>query len=133
MTYNNIGAEIREKSKHYDNKKAIYSKDVGQAVWKGITWKELNKQMQNLSKALLKFGIKTHDNIGIFADNMPEWIIADVAIVSIRAVSTPIYATNSQKEATYIMMMQKYQYCLSLGKINMIWQLKLVRPVTSLN
>lgn len=102
MTYNNIGAEIREKSKHYDNKKAIYSKDVGQAVWKGITWKELNKQMQNLSKALLKFGIKTHDNIGIFADNMPEWIIADVAIVSIRAVSTPIYATNSQKEATYI-------------------------------
>jgi len=45
MTYNNIGAEIREKSNHYKNKKAIYSKDEGQTTWKGITWNELNMQI----------------------------------------------------------------------------------------
>jgi long-chain acyl-CoA synthetase len=41
-------------------------------------------------------------NVAIFAENMPEWMIADLAIMSIRAVSVPIYATNSKKEAEYI-------------------------------
>ena len=50
----------------------------------------------------MNFGIKEQQNVAIFAQNMTEWIIADIAIMNTRAVTVPIYATNSTKETEYI-------------------------------
>ena len=97
-----IGIELREKVQQYQQKKVLYYKNEELNSWIGISWMELGIQVQNISKALLNFGIKEHQNIAIFAQNMPEWIIADLAILSIRSVVVPIYATNSKKEVEYI-------------------------------
>ena len=102
MNYTHIGEEIRKNASHFKNKDAIHYKDATSNSWSGITWTELGTSVENLSLALLNFGIKEQQNIGIFAENMPEWIIADLAILSIRSVTIPIYATNSKKEAEYI-------------------------------
>jgi len=102
MSEKHIGLEIRERVLQYQQKNAIYYKDIELNRWKGISWIELGNQVQQLSKALLNFGIKAQQNIGIFAENMPEWIISDISIMSIRAVTVPIYATNSKKEAEYL-------------------------------
>lgn len=97
-----IGIELREKVQQYQQKKVLYYKNDTSNSWVGISWNELGKQVQNISKALLNFGVKEKQNIAIFAQNMPEWIIADLAILSIRSVVVPVYATNSQKEVAYI-------------------------------
>ena len=55
-------------------------------------------QIQNVSKALINYGIKEREHIAIFSQNMPEWVISDLAIMGIRAITVPIYATNSKKE-----------------------------------
>jgi len=102
MSEKHIGLEIRERVLQYQQKNAIYYKDIELNRWKGISWIELGNQVQQLSKALINFGIEAKQNIGIFAENMPEWIIADISIMSIRAVTIPIYATNSKKEAEYL-------------------------------
>ncbi len=102
MSDKHIGIEIREKVQQYQQKKAIYYKNEKLNDWVGISWEEFGKQSQNVSRALLKFGIKEKDNVAIFSENSPEWIIADVGIMSVRAVTVPIYATNSKKEATYL-------------------------------
>jgi len=102
MDNNNIGIEIRNKVLQYQGKNAIYYKDHKLKTWVGISWTDFGAKIENLSKALLHFGIKEHQNVAIFAENMPEWIIADIAIMSIRAVSVPIFATNSKKEVEYI-------------------------------
>jgi len=102
MSEKHIGLEIRERVLQYQQKNAIYYKDIELNKWKGISWIELGNQVQLLSKALIKFGIEAQQNIGIFAENMAEWIIADISIMSIRAVTIPIYATNSKKEAEYL-------------------------------
>jgi long-chain acyl-CoA synthetase len=102
MSEKHIGIEIREKVQQYQHKKAINFKNKKLNEWVGISWNEFGKQNQNVSRALLKFGIKEKDNVAIFSENMPEWIIADIGIMSIRAVTVPIYATNSKKEAAYI-------------------------------
>jgi len=102
MEDNHIGIEIRNKVLQYQGENSIYYKDNKLNTWVGISWTDFGDKIQNLSKALLNYGIKEHQNIAIFAENMPEWIIADIAIMSIRGVTVPIYATNSQNEVEYI-------------------------------
>jgi len=102
MSYQHLVEDIKQNVQHWSSKKAIYFKNNTLNKWEGISWADFGSQIENLSKALINFGIKEHDNIGIFAENMPEWIIADVAIMGIRAVTVPIYATNSTKEVDYI-------------------------------
>ncbi|MDO9138091.1 MAG: long-chain fatty acid--CoA ligase [Lutibacter sp.] len=102
MNNNTIGLEIRQKVSQYKGENAIYYKDETLKTWVGISWTSFGEKIQNLSKALLQFGIKEQQNVAIFAENMPEWIVADVAIMSIRAVTVPIYATNSKNEVAYI-------------------------------
>lgn len=102
MYNNTIGLEIRQKVQQYQGKNAIYYKDNTLKTWVGISWTDFGEKIQNLSKALLQFGVKEHQNVAIFAENMTDWIVADIAIMSIRAVTVPIYATNSKDEVAYI-------------------------------
>ena len=129
MDNNHIGIEIRNKVLQYQGKNAIYYKDNKLKTWVGISWTDFGDKIQNLSKALLHFGIKEHQNVAIFAENMPEWIIADIAIMSIRAVTVPIYATNSRKEVEYIVndaeinlifvgCQEEYDKALQISKTN---------------
>ena len=100
MEYQDLGSNIRKKIKHYQNKNAVFYKTKSE--WHGISWKDLGDQMERISLALIQFGVNAQQNIAIYAQNMPEWIVADLAIMSIRAVTVPLYATNSAKEVEYI-------------------------------
>jgi len=102
MSTKHIGIEIRENGVKYRQKNAIFYKNSKLNSWEGISWTKFGNDIEKVSKALLNAGISAQQNVAIFAENMPEWIIADVAIMGIRAVTVPIYATNSKKEAEYI-------------------------------
>ncbi|SFS39231.1 AMP-dependent synthetase/ligase [Lutibacter maritimus] len=102
MITTHIGEEIRDKATKYQSENAIYYKNIELNTWVGISWLDFGKKIQDLSKALLNFGIQEHQNVAIFSENSPEWIIADIAIMSIRGITVPIYATNSKKEVEYI-------------------------------
>ncbi len=101
MEYQNLGSNIRKNIARYQHKNAVYYKSENK-TWQGISWIDFGLQIENISLALLQFGIQTQQNIAVYAQNMPEWIVADLAIMSIRAVTVPIYATNSTKEVEYI-------------------------------
>lgn len=102
MIQKHVGNEIRDKVAQYQFKKAIYYKDNSLNSWVGISWADFGESIQAVSKALLNFGIEAQQNVAIFSENSPEWMIADVAIMSIRAVTVPIYATNAKNEVEYI-------------------------------
>jgi len=102
MSYKHLGIEIKKNVLKYQQKNAIHYKDASTNKWVGISWESFGSQIKKVSKALINVGIKPQQNVAIFADNMPEWIIADVGIMSIRAVTIPVYATNSKKETAYI-------------------------------
>ena len=72
-------------------------------AWQGISWSEFGTQLDRLSLALLDHGIQVQDKIGIFANNMPNWTVADLASLQIRAVTVPIYPTNTASQAGYIL------------------------------
>tara|TARA_B100000809_G_scaffold252838_1_gene288012 strand:+ start:5316 stop:7112 length:1797 start_codon:yes stop_codon:yes gene_type:complete len=102
MTYKHLVTEIKQNVERFKTKKAIFFKIDEGNIWEGISWMDFGERIEKLSKALIGFGVKEQENIGIFAENMPEWIISDIAIMGIRAVTIPIYATNSKKETEYL-------------------------------
>ncbi|WP_025235484.1 AMP-dependent synthetase/ligase [Mannheimia sp. USDA-ARS-USMARC-1261] len=71
--------------------------------WVELNWVTLQKHIDELSYALLASGIEVQDKVAIFAQNMPRWTIADIGTMQIRAVSVPIYATNTAKQVEYIL------------------------------
>ncbi|MGF1697750.1 long-chain fatty acid--CoA ligase [Vibrio kyushuensis] len=74
---------------------------VGTA-WQGISWKQFGQQVDALSLALLAQGLRIQDKVGIYANNMPQWTMADFSALQTRAVSVPIYPTNTAAQASYI-------------------------------
>src|SRR5512145_1767674 len=91
---------IQESIKKFGDKTAMRYKEG--RLWKSVSYREFGEKIRATAKALLEEGIKEGDMVGIFSQNRPEWAIADFAILSIKAVSVPIYATNTAKQAEYI-------------------------------
>lgn len=70
--------------------------------WVSISWNELNDKVWEIARSLLSHSIQEKGKVGIFASNMPEWTMIDIASCLIRASAVPIYATNTSEQATYI-------------------------------
>ncbi len=71
--------------------------------WKDITWQQLSEQLDALSSAMVASGLDVQDKVAIFANNMPRWTQVDIATLYNRAVTVPIYPTNTPKQAAYVM------------------------------
>ena len=70
--------------------------------WHGMSYRSLGERIRTAAKALLEFGVRESEMVGIYSGNRPEWTIADLAILSIRGLSVPIYATSTAGQAGYI-------------------------------
>ena len=91
---------VRSQAKTLANRTALrYFKDNN---WLSISWSELQQQIDQISLALLANHIDIQDKIGIFSHNMPRWTITDIGTLQVRAVTVPIYATNTAKQAQFI-------------------------------
>ncbi|MFZ0323959.1 MAG: long-chain fatty acid--CoA ligase [Actinomycetes bacterium] len=73
------------------------------SAWQSISYEELGVRVRATAQALVESGVSVGDRVGIFSANCPEWTIADFAILSVGAVSVPIYATSTAKQAEYVM------------------------------
>jgi long-chain acyl-CoA synthetase len=69
----------------YPNKPCLHYKEND--TWKNYTWSQLSAKVAQTAHALKQLGVQTEDNVAIYAENMAEWILFDLAIVSIGAVS----------------------------------------------
>ena len=88
-------------AKFYKDAELLKQKNI-QGQWESITWNEYADRFTAVAKSLIDMGIKKGDMCSVFSGNCSEWAICDMGILATRAVSVPIYATNSKEEAEYI-------------------------------
>lgn len=92
---------FNERAEHYaDNDAQGFRSESG---WEMTTYREMREQVQRLSRALMELGVETGDRVGIFSPNRPEWTVADIAILTVGAVTVPVYATNTKEQLRYIL------------------------------
>ncbi len=102
MKLHHFSQFIFKKAAKRDQHHILYYKDTDLNKWVGLTWRELANRIQKTACALIELPVKEHENIAICSQNKPENLIIDFANFAIRAVSVPIYATQSAAQIDYI-------------------------------
>ena len=64
---------------------------------------DLFDRIRTLSLGLAALGVKPGDRVALMSDSRPEWVIADLAILTAGAVTVPIYPTLPAAPAGYIL------------------------------
>jgi len=64
--------------------------------WIELTYKEAGKEARQVAAHLRDIGLGKGDHIAIYSKNCYHWILSDLAIMMIGAVSVPLYASLSK-------------------------------------
>jgi long-chain acyl-CoA synthetase len=84
----------------YGDRVALREKDYG--IWQEISWNEYFRHVRHFCLGMTAMGLSEGDHVSIFGENEPEWLYADLAAQSARAVAVGVYPTNPPKEAQYV-------------------------------
>ncbi|VAW35213.1 Long-chain-fatty-acid--CoA ligase [hydrothermal vent metagenome] len=68
-----------------------------------ISLRSLQEQVRELGCGLMAIGIKAGERVALDLPNSPEWLISDLAITSIGAVTVPLYTTLGRDEKIFIL------------------------------
>ncbi|PHM74403.1 AMP-dependent synthetase/ligase [Xenorhabdus kozodoii] len=68
-----------------------------------MNWRQVECTTKSVAKALLSLGVDVQEKVGIFAHNCMAWSLVDLAILQLRAVTVPLYATNTCDQAAFIL------------------------------
>lgn len=71
--------------------------------WTVRTYGELAADVRRLAARLIDLGLHPGDRVAIFAPNLPEWTVADLACASAGLVSVPLYDTSTASQAHHIL------------------------------
>jgi long-chain acyl-CoA synthetase len=86
----------------YGDKPALFSKNGG-TEFTAITYQQLYLMVRDLAAGLAGLGIQRGDHIGILSDNRKEWLITDLAAISLGAIDVPRGADSTAEEYAYIL------------------------------
>ncbi|NVK53788.1 MAG: long-chain fatty acid--CoA ligase [Flavobacteriaceae bacterium] len=110
--------------KKYNLEKSLTTKYNG--LWKSISSQEYVDKANQISRGLLRLGVKPNDKIAIIStNNRTEWNICDIGILQTGAQNVPIYPTISKEDYEYVLNHSESIYCFIsdvevLKKINQI-------------
>ncbi len=82
---------------------AVALRDKYLGVWREWTWASYWEHVQVAGHAYLSLGVEPGDRVAIHSENRPEWLVADMGALAVRAASVGIYPTNPVAEVGYLL------------------------------
>ena len=98
--YNNIVSMFFEKSKEMKDKPYLWKKNNN--IFESLTWEDVELSVKSVARSLIGLGILKGDRVVILSENRPEWQIADLAIMSIGAITVPVYTTSTTADYSHV-------------------------------
>lgn len=83
--------------------KAVALRDKHRGIWRETTWARYAERAAAVGLALREIGVEPGDRVAIQAENRPEWVVADLAIQGIGAVTVGVYPTSPAAELEYLL------------------------------
>jgi fatty-acyl-CoA synthase len=94
-----IGARLEQTVLRFGDRDALVDVPSGRR-W---TYRELDAAVDDLAAGLLELGIDTGDRVGIWAPNVPEWVLVQYATAKIGAILVNINPAYRSHEAAYVL------------------------------
>jgi long-chain acyl-CoA synthetase len=104
MDYENcrsLPAMFFEQAARRGNKPFLWQKRDGR--YRPLSWQAAAEAVRHLALGLCALGIGRGERVALVAENRPEWVIADFAIMSAGAITVPAYTTNSVEDHRHIL------------------------------
>jgi long-chain acyl-CoA synthetase len=76
--------------------------DKRQRAWRDHSWREIARRVMCLRTGLAHLGIARGDRVAILAENSPEWVVVDHAVLGLGAVVVPLYTTSGPEETRHV-------------------------------
>ncbi len=68
-----------------------------------VTWAEFAARVSQIARHLLEQGIRHGDRVGVISENRAEMYELEVAVMSIGAVTVPVFAGSQQRQIAYVL------------------------------
>jgi long-chain acyl-CoA synthetase len=72
-------------------------------TWLHISAQDVIDRIKLMALGFMESGIKAGDHVAIISENRPEWSLTDLALLSLRAVTVPLYTTQAVDQIRYIL------------------------------
>lgn len=92
-----IGQVLHETSKKYPNHDAVIFRNPD---WRR-SWSEFDREVDQVARALLALGFRRGDHFGVWATNVPEWVLLQFATARIGVVLVTINPSYRPNELAY--------------------------------
>ncbi|MGE5766133.1 MAG: AMP-dependent synthetase/ligase, partial [Bacteroidota bacterium] len=71
--------------------------------YRSQSWAEIARQVTALSRGLRGLGLQPGDRVVLVAENRPEWLVADLAIMAAGAITVPAYTTALTSDHRHVL------------------------------
>jgi long-chain acyl-CoA synthetase len=102
MPFESIPYRLQQHARKNPDAPAYYVKEPGASGWKMTPYKTYAEEVRRAGRALMALGLGKGSTVSILGFNRPEWVILDVAAMSIGGAPSGIYTTCSPEEVSYI-------------------------------
>jgi long-chain acyl-CoA synthetase len=81
----------------------LFASTKRRGKWHDTDIASFRKKVKNFALGLYGLGVRPGDKVSIHSENCVEWLICDLAILSIGAANVPIYSTQPGEQIKYIL------------------------------
>src|SRR5262245_37837118 len=99
MEYTSLPAMHRAVADRLGPRPALRFKRDG--LYHNFSWDDYRLQADRAAAGWTSLGIQPGDPIAILSENRPEWLIADISVLSAGAVDVPLHAPLSPVQVEY--------------------------------
>lgn len=97
-----IPSLLRRRARKRPNEIAVEQRtEVG--ATRPLTAKQVLREVETLAKGLIGVGIQAGDSVGILSSTSYDWMLLDMAILHVGAVTVPIYESDSAIQIEHIL------------------------------
>jgi len=89
-----------EQADRLGDKPFLWAKRDG--AYHPTSWAAAARDIRRLAQGLCTLGIGAGDRVALVAENRPEWVIADLAIMTAGAITVPAYVTNTIEDHCHV-------------------------------
>ncbi|HYZ61597.1 MAG TPA: AMP-dependent synthetase/ligase [Acetobacteraceae bacterium] len=75
-----------------------------EGAWHGVTWGAFARRAASVARGLRAAGVAAGDRVLIASESRPEVPIVETALMAIRAVPVPAYATNTPEDHAHLLL-----------------------------